>query len=404
MKDRDVLENKLNEILNYEVSNTKKVFQRFTELKELGLNESSFSRYLHLRDNISSASDYILYCLCSVYFPKEVKDYFLSKEIKQYTKIKIEDPKLNSPIQLNVIQISDSQWIGKISARELLLWRNSSVINYNENAQRTMRKIIRRGQEIFQITLNNKAVDSVMNLMENDAFIPNTLTFNIPPDVNYDYDIGTCTLTIYLEDEKLDILDGYHRYIAISKELSKNADFDYPMEIRIVQFSESTAQQFIWQEDQKTKMTKSQSSAMNQYKLANQITQRLNDNGACDLYHHITPNGVINKGYFSQMVDKIYCNNVNKKDELRVQKETVEILTKYLNTLVSETNWIVGNQWDKTFTYCAVFLSNKVKKNIYNKIDQLHNRVLAEGKYIFASQDITGTDMGKLTRIWKEIK
>lgn len=401
MKNRESLENKLDIILRSEVSDTKLVSGRFDDLKKLGIKESDFSRFLHCRESISAASDFILYCLCKAYYPDYIKEHFLPNEIKQYDKLKIVEEKLVTPLSMRVIQISDQQWIGKITAKELMLWRNAQIINYNENAQRTLRHIVRHGRDIYQISLNNKAVNSVMELMESDSFIPNTLTFNIPEDVNYEYDSDSCTLTIDLNKQKLDILDGYHRYIAISKMLSKNPEFDYNMEVRFVQFPESTAQQFIWQEDQKTKMAKSQSEAMDQHRLANQIAQRVNDNGACDLYHHITANGIINKGYFAQMVDRMYCKGVAKKNELKVQKETVDYLVNYLNLLIEQDPELTEKKWDRLYTYCAVFMSDK-KDRKKSSVDKLYKKVKAEQKYIFNSQEITKTDMVKLTRLWKD--
>ena len=399
MKNREKLENWLNGILMDEVSNNKQVSKRFDELKELGLKEMHFSRYLHLRESVSAASDFILYCLCKVYLPSDIKEFFLPNEIKQYDKLKIKEEKLVTPLTMKVVQISDQQWIGKITARDLLLWRNAQIVNYNENAQRTLRHIVKHGRDIYQIMLNNKAVNSVMELLRSDSFIPNTLTFNIPEDVEYSYDESTCTLTINLDGHKLDILDGYHRYIAISKMLSENPEFDYNMEVRFVQFPETTAQQFIWQEDQKTKMAKTQSDAMDQHKLANQITQRVNGNVNCDLYNHITANGIINKGYFAQMVDKMYCVKIPKKNELAVQKETANQLVEYLNILVEQDSGLLEKKWDRLYTYCALFASDKTKKK--SAVDKLYKKVKAEEKYIFNNQEITKSDIVKLSRLWK---
>lgn len=62
-----------------------------------------------------------------------------------------------------------------------------------------------------------------------------------------------------------------HRYIAISDLSNLNEDFDYPMELRSTMFSESKAQQMIWQKDQKTKMRKIESDSLNQNNFANQV-------------------------------------------------------------------------------------------------------------------------------------
>ena len=75
---------------------------------------------------------------------------------------------------------------------------------------------------------------------------------------------------------------------------------------------------------------------MNQMKLANIITQRVNDSGDCDFYHNISPNGIINKGEFATMVDKVYCMNISKKNELETQREAVKKIVAYLNLLASD--------------------------------------------------------------------
>ena len=402
MKIREELENRLDFILNTEVNNSKLVSSRFDELKKEGLQESNFSQFLHLREHISAASDFVLFCMCKVYYPDLVDYYFFPEEIKRYNRLKIKADKLKMPIRLEMVQINEQQWVGKITAKELLLWRNAQIINYNENAQRSLRHITKNGRDFYKIALKQKAVNSIMELMDDDEFIPNTLTFNIPDGVKYSFDKESNTFAIDLKGNKLDILDGYHRYIAISKELTKKPDLDITMEIRLVRFSESKAQQFIWQEDQKTKLVKVQSEAMNQLKLANQITQRINDDTNCDLYHHITANGIVNKGYFSQMVDKMYCKNIARKDELRVQKETVDYLVEYLNILVENEPELLEHRWERLFIYCALFMSNKEVKNPNKQIEKLYNKVKQDNKYIFNGQFISGSDLSRLTRLWKE--
>lgn len=411
MKNRETLELKLEKKIENECLDAEAIRYHFTELKRFGLTESDCGQYIHMRKSLTDASDFILFCLTSTYYPDYIEDYFLPKEIAAYDNLKIQKEELNGNLKINAVQISDNQWIGKITLKELMLWRNAQIINYNENAQRTMKHITRRGQDFYQIYLNKKAVKSIMEIMKSGNFIPNTLTFNMTENTYYEYDTDSNTLMIDISEEKLDILDGYHRYIALSKLYNEDPELDLTMEIRIVQFTESIAQQFIWQEDQKTKMRKSQSNAMNQMKLANIITQRINDSGECDFYHNITPNGIINKGEFAIMVDKVYCINISKKNELEMQKQTVKRLVAYLNFLADADKNLLKKKWDKQFIYSAVYISNKIPQNISKKkhlstLYKMYDIISSDEnrKYMFKGSDITKTDLSKMSRFYKEVE
>lgn len=408
MKNRERLISKLQERMMGEHSDKKALDVHFQDLKQFGFSESDSGPYLHMRKSLDDADDFLLFCLTYTYYKSQIDDYFLPKEIETYGNLKYEKEELSGDIKIKAIKVSDNQWIGTISTKELMLWRNAQIINYNENAQRTMKHITRRGQDFYQIYLNKKAVSDIKSIMLEGQFIPNTLTFNMSEDADYNYDENENILTIDVSEKKLDILDGYHRYIAISQIYNDNPDFDMNMEIRIVSFPESTSQQFIWQEDQKTKMRKSQSDAMNQLKLANQITQRINDSGECDFYHNISPNGIINKGDFSVMIERVYCNNVSKKKELEVQKKTVKKLIDYLNGLSDVNEELLSMKWDRLMIYAAVFMSKadiEDKITRYNKFCELYEIISSDEnrKYMFKTSEITRNDISKLTRFSKEV-
>ena len=88
--------------------------------------------------------------------------------------------------------------------------------------------------------MNNKAVSEIAYAYEHNEFIPNTLTFNIPMETNFDfyYDEDSCTLIIN-SLPYFDISDGYHRYVAMCRERDVNPSFNIPWELRIINFSDS---------------------------------------------------------------------------------------------------------------------------------------------------------------------
>ena len=147
-------------------------------------------------------------------------------------------------------------------------------MNYNERTQRVVKKIITPNGEHYQISLNAHALKKIEKSFDEKRYIPNTITLNIPDiDENVKhYDRETNTLIISTLKE-FDIIDGYHRFVAIQRICAVDDKFDLPMELRITCFSENKARQFIWQEDQKTKMSRVDSESFNRYNTANIIVK-----------------------------------------------------------------------------------------------------------------------------------
>ena len=413
---REYLIKKLDKLMLSERTNNKKVLKRISDLYDkFNLNDSISGNYIFGREPLGAANDYMLFCLTSIYSPEDLKICFLREEIEQYENVKISEEKLKGNIILHAIQIADNQWIGRVKISDLMLWRNSSVINYNENAQRTMQHVVirgngenKKGRDYYQISLNQKAVNDISELIKENKFIPNTLTFNVPEDVEINYDETNFSLYINLDGKQLDILDGYHRYIALSKLYNMGNDElqDYCMEIRIVQFPESIAQQFIWQEDQKTKMRKVQSDALNQYKDSNQIVQRINGNPNCYFYNQISPNGIINKGYFAAVLNKVYNVDSTRTAKFSIQ-EQIQLSNKmstFLNKIADEEPELLKKKWDERFIYAVVFYSQDSETASYKDISKLYKQITTDEnmKFMFNNHTVSSRDITTMRKLSSE--
>lgn len=201
--------------------------------------------------------------------------------------------------------------------------KDAQVIRYNENTQRTLRRIVRGEDRYYRIYLNKKSISEIKQLMESGAYIPDDITLNMPVDTTeYTYANGKLTIN---ELDKLDILDGYHRYISISQIMSMGNDFDYPMELRIVSFPEEKAKQFIFQKDQKTQMRAVDSKSMNQYDPSNIVIERLNTDPMSNIQKMIGRNKAnIDYGYLGSMIRFYYFKkkmSYTMKYILEVEKE-----------------------------------------------------------------------------------
>lgn len=355
IKSREVLEKELASTFSRNIGN-KRVQQKWIKSAEetFGMPKKVSSDYVTMRKDLIEASVFALFILASITDGK-INEYFTKSEIKNLSKEKWNIEKVSFPIRFQMTKINDEQYIGRISVKELMLLKEAQLINYNENAQRTMQHIVKGKTEIFKIALNKDAVYRIMDSYESDLYIPNTITLNLPEDADFDYDEKRKQLVIN-EAEYLDILDGYHRYIAMSKIYSQNPDFDYEMELRVVQFEESKAKRFIWQEDQKTKMRKVDSESMDSAKISNKIVERMNNDNKFALAGQISRNkGLINAAYLSNIIDVVLLKGIKKSDErLAVINISSELMEAFEYHAVKDPD-LFNVSWDKRYIYMLIY-------------------------------------------------
>lgn len=262
------------------------------------------------RINLEDANEFILFALCNCLDKelekKNTNKYFTPIEIDGYSKSKYHEETIKFPIEIKCVPVTADQWIGSVDVDFIMKLRRAQLINYNANAQRTLQKVVKGERSYYKITLNKDAINKITESMDNGNYIPNTITLNMPETADFSYDDSKCVLSIKTLDH-FDISDGYHRYIAMGQLKDKNPDFNYPMELRIVMFSEDKVKQFIYQEDQKTKMKKIDSDSMNMNAPENLVIERLNRDVMFNLKNKIARNnGSINYGELAAIIKYFY--------------------------------------------------------------------------------------------------
>lgn len=394
MKNRDALCTSLEKQIRNIAVDKKKITSYSSILNDkFDLDVEVSNDYLTMRRLIAYANDFELFMFASV-LKSDVNKYFTPQEIKAYSKARYSIDKLKFPLKYKMIQIADNQWIGKITVKELIKLRDAQVINYNENAQRTMLRIISGGVEHYQIAVNKTAVKGIMENYQNNTYIPNTVTLNLPENADFTYDEETNELIIKKVDGFMfDILDGYHRYLAISMLYNLDKSFDYNMELRIVQFDDYKAKQFIWQEDQKTKMKRVDSEAMNQTAIPTKVIARLNTDPTFNLSGKISPNeGIINAPWLHLCINSLFCDKrMKRSDELQIIIDTTERLKKVINYITAKSKKYL-KQWDKrrivAVTYAAY--KNIPLDQILKEIDEYYD-ILCENKNLLVQYKSNAT-------------
>ena len=297
------------------------------------------------RTDMEDAPKELLFAIAKT-LEMKVTSFFTESEVKKYSKYKyvVQNIKFPFTFESHMIEIvPDKQYIGKTTARELMKLRDAQLIDYNEKTQRSL--VLKQGNNFgyYRIDLNRKAIVKMSELFINGDFVPNTLTLNLPPDTDFTYHNEQLIIN---EMTKFDLLDGYHRYITLSNCFNNDINFDYPMEIRIMFKDEEDARQFIYQEDQRTPLSKIDVSAMNKNDIGVKICRFIKDELKDNI---IGTNGIINEPLFIRLIDLLYVNNhvtYNRPKIVAIAKEILGII----RGVEDEVESLLGEKWSTNFT------------------------------------------------------
>ena len=285
------------------------------------------------------------FCVLDVLGKEEIiNKYYTKPEITRYGKEKFKQDTLDFPqkaLVFDMVEVmKDQQYVGKYSVKELMKLRNHSLLDYNANTQRVMTYKIHNGEGMYKISINYKAVNEIKSNMLEGIYIPNTITLNMNPEKNPEFEYNNGKLFVKSIDG-FDILDGFHRYLAMGQIYDLNPDWDYPLELRICSFSDSRAKQFIYQEDQKTPMNKTASKSMNQYSKINQVIQRVNEDSVFNLCNQLKANGLLDAGILAEGLESLKVNT-----QKEVFDESV-LLKDYINKVIEKDWSLTEKKWSK---------------------------------------------------------
>lgn len=207
---------------------------------------------------------------------KLVDKVYTEQEKEFYKSLRFKIAKAHFPLRIPCYRVADDQWIGPTDAKFFMDLRGSQLINYNTNTQRLMTQRIVHGNVTYQITVNKAEVAEIRQAFQDSTFIPNVITLGIPEN-EYDFSYNEEKKELIIKSlDHFDIVDGYHRYLAMSGEYDANENFNYPMELRIVHFSETKSKLMVWQEGQGEDMTEVDNDTMNPNLISNKIVEAMN--------------------------------------------------------------------------------------------------------------------------------
>lgn len=347
---------RLQEICSRDSTSMTKTTRYFEECyRRYSIPQSAISDYIYGKTPIEDLDDDLLAPLASVLLPPEELDkYYNKKEYASYKYPEKELPTEFSP----VIQVAEDQWLGTIDTADLIALYDAGKIRYNPETQRPMRRVWHGKTETYQFYKNDKAINEMAEALRSDSFVPNAITLNVIKD-GFEGDISEFfhEAAFHIREiDHFDLLDGYHRFLALRKVALLNPGFEFRMELRITNFTKEKAWQFIFQEDQKTKMTKTQSASYNTADLGSQIVAYLKQKS--ELGPYISRNGgIIDEAMLVRAIGDICVAKPPKANSeiLRLKQEVSAKLYSGLTEIINNDITLLDRRWERDFIVAAVW-------------------------------------------------
>ena len=300
----------------------------------------------------------------------KIKDIFTDKEIQKYSKSKFENvTETIYPISFKVLKISDDQWLSTISSKKLFELYKNQIINYNKNTQRPLKEVTKHGIKTYKINKNKQSVNSIKEDLKKGLFIPNCLTFNINMDnPSNEYYVDEENGELVLENGQFDLIDGFHRYSAITELLLENPDIEFNFGIWIMNFDENKSCRFIAQEDKRNKINKTYTKsldALNGDNFSSRIVKVLNENNNSPFKGKLTRYNNSNINYDDVVItinDNFKCNT-----RMEANKTSDNIIKSF--ELLEDNGINISNLTSNLIIFTIVgislLLSNNIDENTF---------------------------------------
>lgn len=375
--------------------------------KHFGMPIFDIEEMITFKRDIKEFTTFEVFCVMYFLDRDSLKKYFTEDEIAYLSKEKIVEENVSFPITFgNMVQIADDQWIGKITVQELMKLKKARLINYEEGEQRAFQRMKSGGIEIYKPFVSKRNVKEIKEAMENGAYIPDPITLNMPDGSTFSFENNT--LTVYsLPKGMFNLDDGYHRYIAMSQIYDFDSDFDYPMELRLVNFSNAKANSFIFQQDQKTPMKKIVSDSYNVNAIPNKVVQRLNQDPMCNIQGMIGRNDAkINDAVLGKIISYFFVDKkIKKEDEMSQVIQIKNKLVTDFNALTEQDSKFLGKYDDALLLTTIYIFTSEIDQNHYAKaINQIYGKLSDDDKAMMKISTIGAVRKKSINVLQKLIK
>lgn len=263
------------------------------------------------------------------------KKYFNEEEIELYEMPLDEETDFDIEIA-DWKQVSPNKYTIYVTIDEVIKWRNYNKLRFNPETQRDLITIIVRGVPIKKLDINRKSINEMKELRKKGLYFPVRGIININPDY-FDKPIIKDGKMIIPAETHMDLIEGFHNYIAMCEVKDENPNYEELCEFDIMLLNVNDANRFILQMDKKNHFKTNQTIRMDRINQVNYIIDQLNKSGEFHLY------GTINSS-MAVFINRIITRLFDVRQDRRKAIELLDKITDNMNYAVKSKN-----HFDKPF-------------------------------------------------------
>lgn len=321
--------------------------------EKYGIKKDKVADVVSQRVKLSDVSTFVLFAMLDGHYfisdgnTSKLNVYFTDAEIKELSKQKSEEEELKFPLTFPMIQIAPDQWIGSIELNTLSALAKAQMIHYDSEIQKTRNCVINGKTKYYKESKDQNYLDILENLLDENRFVPNTITFNIPKeniDTKFSYNKTRKEFSIsemkylYIAD-----IDSYHKYLALEKYRKDHPDFNITIEIRITNFYNDKLQNYIFQNNQQIKLSKADLSSYDVNNIGNIICMRLNEDPRSNIKGLVGRNDeVFPMQDMSAVISYFYKVGNHNKQVFIIEK--TKVIINYFNFITESDPELIKNR------------------------------------------------------------
>ena len=263
------------------------------------------------------------------------KKYFNEEEIELYEMPLDEEKDFDIEIA-DWKQVSPNKYTIYVTIDEVIKWRNYNKLRFNPETQRDLITIIVKGVPIKKLDINRKSINEMKELRKKGLYFPVRGIININPDY-FDKPIIKDSKMIIPAETHMDLIEGFHNYIAMCEVKDENPNYEELCEFDIMLLNVDDANRFILQMDKKNHFKTNQTIRMDRINQVNYIIDQLNKSGEFHLYGTINSSMAV---FINRIITRLF-------DVRQDRRKAIELLDKITNNM----NYAVKskNHFDKPF-------------------------------------------------------
>lgn len=214
---------------------------------------------------------------------------------------------------------------------EVMKWADHNRLRFNPETQRDLITIETNGIPIKKFDLNEKSVNAMKEAMLKGTYFPVPGALNINPELYDEYPIilngGNLIIPSHVH---IDLVEGFHNYIAATQVKQENPDWKYPYEFRLYLLNKEGANRYIGQMDAKNHFSDAQAIRLTVKSEIKYFVTQLNASNDFFL------NGTID----SEMTIYLYriLQNMFDIDKIKDAVFLLEDIKPNLNYIIKETS------------------------------------------------------------------